>query len=62
MRVRLAVAALANRVFINRQVNMAAGTRQINIGILITNRKLFLIYGCVQDEAGRQKSREDELA
>ena len=34
MRVRLAVAALENNVFINVQTNMAARTRYINMGIL----------------------------
>ena len=44
MRVRLAVAALANNVFINMQANMAAGARQINMAILFTNRILYSIH------------------
>ena len=42
--VGLAVAALVNSVFILVQANMAAGTRRINMGILLTNRKLPSIY------------------
>ena len=33
MRVRLAIAALVNSVFINVQANMAAAARRINMGI-----------------------------
>ena len=33
MRVRLAVAALVNSVFVNRSANMTAGARRINMGI-----------------------------
>ena len=40
MRVRLAVAAVQNNVFKNVQTNMAAGARQINMGIIFTSRKL----------------------
>ena len=40
MWVRLAVAALVNRVFINVPSNMGAGARRINMGILLTNCKL----------------------
>ena len=40
MRVRLEVAALVNRVFLNMQANVAAGARCLNMGILFTNRKL----------------------
>ena len=39
MRVRLAVAALVNGVFINGQTNIAAGARLINMGVLFTNHK-----------------------
>ena len=44
MKVRLAVAALVNSVFKNLQANMTAGVRQINMGILLTNRKLHSIH------------------
>ena len=40
----VAVAALANSVFINVQTNMAAGARLINMGIFFTNRKLPSIH------------------
>ena len=40
IRFRLAVAALVNRVYIKVQSNMAAESRQINMGIFFTNRKL----------------------
>ena len=40
MRVRLAVAALVNSVYINGQANMAAGACRIKMGIPIANRKL----------------------
>ena len=45
MMVRLAVAALVNSVFINGQTNMAAGARQINIGIFfpIANYPRFIL-------------------
>ena len=44
MRVRLEIVTIVNSVFINVQANMAAGARQINIGILIfANHKLPLI-------------------
>ena len=44
MRVRLAIAALVNSVFINVKANMAAGTLQINMGILFTNGRLPSIH------------------
>ena len=44
MRVRLAVAALGNSVLINVQANLVAWARQINMGILITNRELPSIH------------------
>ena len=44
MRVRLAVAALVNSVFINVQANMAAGASRINMDMLFTNRKLPSIH------------------
>ena len=43
MRVRLAVAAGVNRIFISVQENMAAGAHWINMGILFTNCKLLSI-------------------
>ena len=44
MRVRLAVAALVNGVFIMGNENMAAGARGINMVIFFTNRKLPSIH------------------
>ena len=44
MKVRLAVAALVNSVFINEPANTAVGTCQINMGILFTNSKLLSIH------------------
>ena len=55
MRVRLALAALVNSVFINGQANMAAVTRLINLGILFTNHKLSSIYS-VSVPRSRSKS------
>ena len=39
MRIRLAVAAFVNSIFINVQANMAAVARRIDKGILFTNHK-----------------------
>ena len=39
MRLRIAVAALVNSVFVNEQANTATGARRINTGILFTNSK-----------------------
>ena len=45
MRVRLAVAAFVNSVFINVRANMATGTRRINMVLLtFTNHKLPTIH------------------
>ena len=40
MRVRLAVAALVNSIYISVQGSMAAGTRRIIMGIFFTSLKL----------------------
>ena len=42
--VQLAVAVLVNSIFLNVQANMAKGTRQINMDIFFTNRKLTSIH------------------
>ena len=55
MRVRLALAALVNSVFINGQANMAAVTRRINLCILFTNHKLSSIHS-VSVPRSRSKS------
>ena len=44
IRVQLAVGWLVNIVFTIMQANLAAGTRQINKSILLTNRKLSTIH------------------
>ena len=44
MRVRLAVAALENRVFINEQANMTPRACRVNMGIPFTHCKLPAIY------------------
>ena len=43
MRVRSAVAALVNSIFINLVGNMAAGARRINVGITFTNYPQFTL-------------------
>ena len=42
MRVRLAVAALVNSLFINVQANMTVGARRINIGITLYQSQITL--------------------
>ena len=57
---RLAVAERVNSVVINVQRNMVAGTRQINMGIFLTNPKLPPIQSVLQSRR-QYPSRVDVL-
>ena len=61
MRVRLAIAAITNRVFVIVQANMATGARRINMGIFFfANRKLPSIHSeSVPRSRGQKPSHLD---